>query len=309
MKRTQVLSAAAALLLVATAAHAQRGQDIRGGHQDQRGQVSRQDQQRQGGDDRRAAVPQQGARGGDQGRAEQARAEQQSRADQGRADQARAEQARADQARADQARAEQGRAEQARAEQARAAEMQSQQRRTAQLGEQQREFQGRQAQQQQLERAQRAEQEAQLAQRERQRQASGAFDRDRGDHFDRDDRPVYQYRYNVRGVFRETNQFGVDVLRQAVNQGYQEGYRAGLVDRRDGVPSDFQRAFDFESGSFGYAGDYVPQSDYSYYLREGFQRGYDDAYWNRARYGTFLNGNASILSDIVTGILGLTMIH
>jgi hypothetical protein len=302
MKRTQVLSAAAALLLVATAAHAQRGQDTRGGHQDQRGQVSRQDQQRQGRDDRRAAVPQQGARGGDQGRAEQARAEQ-SRADQGRADQARAEQARADQGRAEQARAEQ-----ARGEQARAAEMQNQ-RRTAQLGEQQRELQARQAQQQQLDRAQRAEQEAQLAQRERQRQASGAFDRDRGGRFDRDDHPVYQYRYNVRGVFRETNEFGVDVLRQALNQGYQEGYHAGLLDRRDGVPSDFQRAFDFENGNFGYAGTYVPQSDYSYYFREGFQRGYDDAYWNRARYGTFLNGNASILSDIVTGILGLTMIH
>ena len=65
MKRRQVLSAAAALLFVATAAHAQRGQD-RSGHQDQRGQVSRQDQQRQGGDDRRAAGPPQ--RGGDQGR-------------------------------------------------------------------------------------------------------------------------------------------------------------------------------------------------------------------------------------------------
>jgi hypothetical protein len=177
------------------------------------------------------------------------------------------------------------------------------QRRTAQLGEQQRELQARQPQQQQFERAQRAEQEAQLAQRERQRQASGAFDRDRDDH------AVYQYRYNVRGVYRETNEFGVDVLRQAVNQGYQEGYRTGQIDRRDGVPADFQRAFDFENGNFGYAGAYVPQSDYSYYFREGFQRGYDDAYWNRARYGTYFDGNASILSDIVTGILGLSMIH
>jgi hypothetical protein len=111
------------------------------------------------------------------------------------------------------------------------------------------------------------------------------------------------------GVYRETNQYGVDALRQAVNQGYQDGYRAGLIDRRDGVPADFQRAFDFENGNLGYSGAYVPLSDYSYYVREGFQRGYDDAYWNRARYGTFYNGNASVLSDIVAGILGLTMIH
>jgi len=234
-------------------------------------------------------MPQQ--RGGDQGRADQARAEQ------SRADQARAAQSRGDQGRADQARAEQ-----ARAEQARDAEMQNQ-RRAAQLGEQQREWQARQAQQQQLERAQRAEQEAQLARRERDRQASGAFDRDR------DNRLVYEYRYNMGGVFRETNQYGVDALRQAVNQGYLEGYRAGQIDRRDRVPADVQRAFDFENGNFDYAGSYVPLSDYSYYFREGFQRGYDDAYWNRARYGTFVNGNASILSDIVAGILGLTMIH
>jgi hypothetical protein len=284
MKRTQVLSAAMALLLVATAAHAQRGRDDRGGHQDQRGQASRQDQQHQRSDDRRAVLPQQ--RAGDQGRTEQARAEQ----------------ARAEQARAEQARAEQARAEQARAEQARAAEAENQWR-NSQLIQQQRELQARQAQQQQLERAQRAEQEAQLAQRERERQASGAFYRDRDGH------RGYEYRYNMGGVFRETNQYGVDALRQAVNQGYQEGYRAGQIDRRDRVPADFQRAFDFENGSFGYAGAYVPQSDYSYYFREGFQRGYDDAYWNRARYGTFVNGNASILSDILTGILGLTMIH
>ncbi len=234
-------------------------------------------------------MPQQ--RGGDQGRADQAREEQ------ARVDQARAAQSRVDQGRADQARAEQGRAEQARD-----AELQNQ-RRNAQLAEQQRESQARQAQQQQVERAQRAEQEAQLAQRERERQANGAFDRDRIGH------PGYEYRYNMGGVFRETNQYGVDVLRQAVNQGYQEGYRAGLIDRRDGVPADFERAFEFENGSFGYAGAYVPQSDYSYYAREGFQRGYDDAYWNRARYGTFLDGNASILSNIVVGILGLTTLH
>ena len=202
---------------------------------------------------------------GDQGRADQARGEQ-SRADQARAAQSRADQGRADQARAEQARAEQARAEQARAEQARAAEMQNQ-RRNAQLAEQQREWQARQAQQQQLERAQRAEQEAQLARRERERQASGAFDRDR------DYRPGYEYRYNMGGVFRETNQYGVDVLRQAVNQGYLEGYRAGQIDRRDRVPADFQRAFDFENGNFGYAGSYVPQSDYSYYFAKASNAG------------------------------------
>lgn len=261
MKRTQVLSAAAALLFVATAAQAQRGQDDRRGRQDQRGQVSPTDEQRHSDDDRRRVVePQQ--RG------------------------------------VDQARAEQGRAEQARAE-----EMQNRQR-AAQNDERQRDLQSRQrAQEEQVERAQRAQQEDRIEQAQRRAQMNRAYDRDR------DDRPGYDYRYNMGGVYRETNQYGVDALRQAVDLGYQQGYRAGQIDRRNGAPADYQRAFDYQNGEYGYTGSYVPQSDYNYYVREGFQRGYDDAYWNRARYGTFYNGNASILSDIVAGILGLTMIR
>jgi hypothetical protein len=130
-----------------------------------------------------------------------------------------------------------------------------------------------------------------------------AYDRDR------DDRSVYRYRYNLGGIYRETNGYGADVLRQAVDRGYDEGYRAGLNDRREGERADFRRALDFESGGFGYTGAYVPQSDYSYYFREGFQRGYDDGYWNRSQYGTFSNGKAAILGAIALGILGLTMIR
>jgi hypothetical protein len=261
MQRTQLLSAAAALLFVATTAQAQRGQDDRRGHQDQRAQVSPTDQQRHSADDRRrVAEPQQ--RG-----------------------------------------VEQPRPDQARAEEARAAEMQSRQR-AAQNDEQRRDLESRQrAHEEQIERAQRAQQEERLEQAQRRAQVNRAYDRDR------DDRVGYNYRYNMGGVYRETNQYGVDALRQAVDQGYRQGYRAGQMDRRDGAPADYQRAFDFQNGEFGYSGSYVPRSDYGYYLREGFQRGYDDAYWNRARYGTFTNGNASILSDIVSGILGLTTIR
>ncbi|MEO9035163.1 MAG: hypothetical protein ABI442_06640 [Gemmatimonadaceae bacterium] len=126
---------------------------------------------------------------------------------------------------------------------------------------------------------------------------------------DYDDRLAYSYRYNLGGVYRETNQYGADALRQAVDRGYQEGYRAGLTDRRDRMPSNFQRAFDFQGNSFGYTGTYVPQGDYQYYLREGFQRGYDDGYFNRARYGSFDNGNPAILGAIAGGILGFELLR
>jgi len=125
----------------------------------------------------------------------------------------------------------------------------------------------------------------------------------------RDYRPGFDYRYRIGGLYRETNQLGVDVLRQAVSLGYQRGYAAGQLDFSDRVPADFQRAFDYQNGNYGYTPDYIPESDYSYYFRQGFQRGYDDAYWNRARYGTFSNGTASILGDVLAGILGLTSIR
>lgn len=263
MKHTRVLSAAAALLFVATAAQAQRGRDDHRDRQDQRGQVAPQNPQHHDDNDRGRAVQSQ-QRGVDQ----------------------------------------------ARDEQARAAEVQAQ-RRAGQDDAQRRELQSRQRdhddqierarqaqQQEQLDRARRAQQEEQLEQARRRAELNRAYDRDR------DDR-LGVYRYNMGGVYRETNQYGVDVLRRALDLGYQQGYRAGQIDRRDGAPADFRRAFDFENGDYGFTGSYVPQSDYSYYFREGFQRGYDDAYWSRARYGTFSNGNPSILGSIVAGILGL----
>jgi hypothetical protein len=127
--------------------------------------------------------------------------------------------------------------------------------------------------------------------------------------YDRDDRGISRFRYNLGGVYRETNQYGADALRQAVDRGYQEGYRAGLMDRRNRASGNFDRAFGYSEGNFAYTGSYVPAGDYRYYFREGFQRGYDDAFGNRSRYGTFSNGRASILGDIAAGILGLTSIR
>lgn len=129
--------------------------------------------------------------------------------------------------------------------------------------------------------------------------------------YDRD--PYYTtaptYRYRAGSTVRETNQYGVEVLRQAVNQGYKQGYRGGLADRRDGSPANYQRAFAYQDANYGYNGNYIPEDDYNYYFRQGFQRGYDDAYGNRSQYGSVSNGNPSILSNILSGILGLTSIR
>jgi hypothetical protein len=117
------------------------------------------------------------------------------------------------------------------------------------------------------------------------------------------------YRYRLNGTYRETNQYGADVLRQAVNNGYSEGYQQGRADRSDGLRADYRRSFAYQDANYGYNGMYVAQNDYNYYFRQGFQRGYQDGYANATRYGTFSNGTGSILGNILNSILGLTTIR
>jgi len=119
-------------------------------------------------------------------------------------------------------------------------------------------------------------------------------------------RAVPTYRYAYSGYNRETNQYGADVLRQAVNDGYQEGVRFGQADRQDGLSPNYQNNYAYQDANYGYAGNYVDQSDYNYYFRQGFQRGYTDGYYSRSQYG---NGSSSILANLLTTILGLTSLR
>jgi TolA-binding protein len=119
----------------------------------------------------------------------------------------------------------------------------------------------------------------------------------------------HNYRYTVSGATRQTNQYGADVLRQAVNYGYQQGFRAGDADRQDRRPATYQNSFGYLDANYGYGGQYVDQSDYNYYFREGFRRGYDDGYYRRSQYGRLSNGTPSILGNLLTGILGLLPIR
>ena len=117
------------------------------------------------------------------------------------------------------------------------------------------------------------------------------------------------YRYRYGNVARETNQYGVDVLRQAVNNGYAQGYQQGEADRADGLRSNYTRSFAYQDANVGYNGAYIPQGDYNYYFRQGFQRGYQDGYARQSRYGSYNNGTGSVLGNILNGILGLTQIR
>jgi hypothetical protein len=117
------------------------------------------------------------------------------------------------------------------------------------------------------------------------------------------------YRYTRDGRSYRTNRYGADVLRQAVNNGYQEGFRAGDADRRDHWRYNYQDAFAYRDANYGYVGRYVNQTDYNYYFRQGFRKGYEDGYYRRAKYGRQVNGRYTVLQVVLGGILKLQVIR
>jgi len=113
--------------------------------------------------------------------------------------------------------------------------------------------------------------------------------------------PIYRYRY--RGTYYEANQYGADLLRRAVNYGYEEGFRAGEADREDRWRPDYQHCYAYQDANYGYPGYYLDQDEYNYYFREGFRRGYEDGYYSRYQYGSYVNGSYSMLGAVLSQIL------
>jgi TolA-binding protein len=111
------------------------------------------------------------------------------------------------------------------------------------------------------------------------------------------------YRYSRGGHYYQTNQYGLNLLRQAVNFGYDEGVRAGLADRQDRWAFNYEESFAYQDANYGYTGFYVDRDDYNYYFREGYRRGYEDGYHGRYQYGTYSGGKGTILGAILASIL------
>jgi hypothetical protein len=111
------------------------------------------------------------------------------------------------------------------------------------------------------------------------------------------------YRYNRGGSYYETNQYGADVLRQAVNNGYAQGYQAGQAARQDRWSSGYQDLYAYQDANYGYDGYYIEPADYNFYFRQGFSRGYEDGYNSRYQYGQYSAGKYTILGTILGRIL------
>lgn len=113
-----------------------------------------------------------------------------------------------------------------------------------------------------------------------------------------------RYRVYRNGSYYQTDRRGADLLRQAVNAGYQQGFQAGQNDRRSRRANNYGISSIYRSGNYGYQ-SYVDARQYQYYFQQGFQRGYQDGFNSRYQYGTNNNGSLNILGTILQGILNI----
>ena len=117
-------------------------------------------------------------------------------------------------------------------------------------------------------------------------------------------RAAKQYRLYRGSNYYSVDQRGYDLIRQAVNRGYQIGYREGANSRRYRRDSYYNNNSYYGSGTYGYPG-YVDRNQYQYYFREGFERGYRDGYNSQSQYGYYSGGKWNILANILGGILNM----
>ena len=117
------------------------------------------------------------------------------------------------------------------------------------------------------------------------------------------------YRYQRGGNYYTTNRYGADLLQQAINYGYSEGLRAGRADRDDRWRYNYRDSYAYQDANYGYNGYYVGQGEYNYYFRQGFQRGYEDGYYSRRRFGRTYNGNDILLGTVLSIVLNLQPYH
>lgn len=117
------------------------------------------------------------------------------------------------------------------------------------------------------------------------------------------DNLVNNYYYYRDGEYYYTSEYGAQMLRDAVNNGYEEGFYAGQADRSDGWEYDPTRSYAYEDASFGYDNYYVSIDEYGYYFRQGFERGYDDGFDGRNQYGRLNNGRYTVLGELIATII------
>lgn len=85
-----------------------------------------------------------------------------------------------------------------------------------------------------------------------------------------------------------------DLQRIAMVNGYSEGYEHGIEDRRNRAGFNYQHDSEFRSATSGYRSEWGSVGVYQSGFRSGYARGYQDAYYGRARNRSYAGyGNSA----------------
>ena len=121
-----------------------------------------------------------------------------------------------------------------------------------------------------------------------------------------------RYRIYRNGRYYNTDNTGADMLRQAVNEGYRQGFAAGRSDRHGRRNISWSNNNVYRTGTYGYSNG-VDRSQYQYYFQQGFQRGYQDGsnsqyqddYVGNYQYGYNEGGTLNVLGAILNEVLNI----
>ena len=90
-----------------------------------------------------------------------------------------------------------------------------------------------------------------------------------------------------------TDARGLEMLKQAVINGYEQGFKAGLTDRKNRRNLSFMNSSIYKKGNFGFQKS-VDLKQYQFFFQKGFAEGYQDGFNTRKFRGWYQNdGNLS----------------
>lgn len=113
-----------------------------------------------------------------------------------------------------------------------------------------------------------------------------------------------RFRVYRNGSWYNTDRRGADMLRQAVQEGYRQGFQAGVTDSRNRRRMNWGTSGVYRLGTVGWNG-HVDRGQYQYYFQQGFQRGYQDGFNNRNQFGSNNGGGLNILGSILGQLLDI----
>lgn len=97
-----------------------------------------------------------------------------------------------------------------------------------------------------------------------------------------------RYKVFQNGKMFVTDARGLEMLKQAVIRGYEEGFKSGLNDRKNRKKVAFNNLSMYKNANFGYQNS-VELKQYQFFFQKGFSEGYSDGFNTRKFRGWYQN--------------------